>query len=109
MNVNKLTEAQIERLALLVEECGEVIQIACKVLRHGYFSDDPTREDSNCNLDLLEKELGDVYCAIALMMHAGDINPQHVANHQDHKAKRVVRWLHHQPSDLLDILSGAKR
>ena len=33
---NKLTPAQAERLAILIEECGEVIQAATKILRHGY-------------------------------------------------------------------------
>ena len=37
---NKLTEAEQERLVILAEECSEVIQIVCKILRHGYDSDD---------------------------------------------------------------------
>ena len=32
---NGLTPAEAERLALLMEECGEVVQIIGKVLRHG--------------------------------------------------------------------------
>src|SRR5574343_752810 len=31
---NRLSEAELERLAILIEECGEVAQAACKVIRH---------------------------------------------------------------------------
>jgi len=39
---NGLSPAEAERLALLAEECGEVVQAVCKVLRHGYESTNPT-------------------------------------------------------------------
>ena len=32
---NNLTPGEAERLAILAEECGEVIQIIGKILRHG--------------------------------------------------------------------------
>ena len=35
-NFNQLTPAETERLAILAEECGEVIQAVGKILRHGY-------------------------------------------------------------------------
>jgi hypothetical protein len=41
---NRLTPAEAERLALLLEELGEAQQIIGKILRHGYESyhpDDP--------------------------------------------------------------------
>jgi hypothetical protein len=41
---NGLTPAEAERLALLAEECGEVIQAIGKVLRHGYESRHPYGE-----------------------------------------------------------------
>ena len=33
---NGLTPAEAKRLALLAEECGEVLQAIGKVLRHGF-------------------------------------------------------------------------
>ena len=35
---NGLSESEQERLSILIEECGEVVQAACKILRHGYES-----------------------------------------------------------------------
>lgn len=36
---NQLKPSEAERLACLIEECGEVIQAAGKILRHGYKSE----------------------------------------------------------------------
>lgn len=33
---NELTPEEHERLSLLMEECGEVVQIIGKIFRHGY-------------------------------------------------------------------------
>jgi hypothetical protein len=44
-HVNGLSNEQLESLALLSEECGEVIQVVGKILRHGLDSnwmDNPT-------------------------------------------------------------------
>jgi NTP pyrophosphatase (non-canonical NTP hydrolase) len=59
---NQLSPAEAERLAFLIEECGEVIQAASKVLRHGYESFDPTIpiHERLTNRGALARELGDV-------------------------------------------------
>ncbi len=46
-----------ERLVLLVEECGEVIQAATKCLRFGWDRDQP---DYGVNHKVLAKEVGDL-------------------------------------------------
>lgn len=52
---NRLRESELERLAILAEECGEVIQVINKIIRHGYDSCDPTMADMIKNRQLLEK------------------------------------------------------
>ncbi len=54
---NGLHPAEAERLALLIEECGEVVQAASKVLRHGYKSYDPTVRGGPDNQEALAKEI----------------------------------------------------
>ena len=73
---NRLTDAEAERLAILAEECGEVIQIVGKILRHGYDSYNPTVEPMKQipNRRLLEKELSDLLWIISKMDEAVDIN-----------------------------------
>lgn len=61
-----LSPGEAERLAMLVEECGEVIQAASKVLRHGYENfhpDDPTTS----NRDLLTNEMADLFAVYEMM------------------------------------------
>lgn len=50
-------------LAVINEECGEVVQIVGKTLRFGYESHSPLDPEMTTNLDLLHTELGDVLAA----------------------------------------------
>jgi hypothetical protein len=93
---NGLTDAEAERLALLIEECAEVQQIACKILRHGYASTNPIGNDPSSNRDLLEKECGHVQHAIARLTAEGDLDPSMVNGFEHEKAQSIGRWLHHQ-------------
>lgn len=61
---NKLTPAQAEALAILMEECGEVIQAAGKILRHGVIS---SYSGHRSNQTALIEEMGDVVIAIGLL------------------------------------------
>lgn len=93
---NDLTPAEAERLALLAEECGEVIQMVGKVLRHGYRSHHPSIIDGPDNRGLLEREIGDVQAIVRLMTNAGDLSPGRITNAAADKPSRMARYLHHQ-------------
>lgn len=90
---NSLSPAEVERLALLMEECGEVIQVIGKVLRHGYASYHP--DTGKTNREDLERELGDLWAACSLMTGAGDISLSKVCDSKQAKLSSVGRWLHH--------------
>ena len=93
---NKLTPAEAERLAILAEECGEVIQAVGKILRHGYASCHPADVDLRLdNRNTLEKEIGDIQSAIAMMREAGDISETNIAVSESKKRITVVRYMHH--------------
>lgn len=91
---NRLTEAELERLAMLSEECGEVVQIIGKILRHGYDSYHPNDPSVN-NRDLLEKEVGDVEAAIHLLLVPCEIRPIQVAKHKQEKLNNIRKYSHH--------------
>jgi NTP pyrophosphatase (non-canonical NTP hydrolase) len=93
---NDLTDVQLERLAILSEELGEAQQIIGKVIRHGYESGDPTKPYTSNRL-LLEKELGHVFMALAMLTESNDLSYQEVVRHQNEKRGSIKRWLHHQP------------
>ena len=92
---NGLTEAEQERLAILIEECGEVVQAACKILRHGYESKNPTIPQSETNRQALEREIGDVMHTVNRLLNS-DLNGSAVAARAASKAARMLPYLHHQ-------------
>lgn len=94
---NELTPGEAELIALLMEECGEVVQICGKILRHGYESYHPEDVKKISNRFLLMKELGDVEAAIQLMHDAGDIADCTVKGRKKLKLESVVKYLHHNP------------
>lgn len=93
---NRLSEAEAERLALLSEECGEVVQIVGKILRHGYESHNPFDPQKRSNRSLLEKEIGDVCAAMEILDSAGDIREPEIGRHAIEKIASVKKYLHHQ-------------
>ncbi len=62
-------ETPLARLGYLVEECGEVLQIAGKSLRYGYASSNPELpwKDQVVNAVLLRWELDDLEAAIKMV------------------------------------------
>lgn len=93
---NKLTDAQAERLAILLEEMGEAQQAIGKILRHGYESFDPTGKTVGDNRFQLTRELGDVTYAITAITVACDVNKSLVDRRVREKAEKIGQYLHHQ-------------
>jgi NTP pyrophosphatase (non-canonical NTP hydrolase) len=87
----QLTPAQIERLAFLMEEAGEVIQAAAKILRHGYES------HGYDNRGDLAREFGDVVFAMGLLFDAKDVSEIDASMRiLDRKKRGTLNYLHHQ-------------
>jgi hypothetical protein len=89
-----LSAAELERLALLAEECGEVVQAVGKILRHGY--DSGPAKGRLSNRVALEREIGDVRAVMELMSDAGDLRPPVVNSWRNEKRSAMRRWTHHQ-------------
>ena len=90
---NKLTPAEAERLSLLLEECGEVLQAIGKIQRHGYASRYP--KNGLSNRAKLEDEVGHVLAAVLRLERAGDLDGKMVTNSGDSKLAEG-QYLHHQ-------------
>lgn len=92
---NKLSPAEAERLALLVEELGEAQQAVGKILRHGYESFNPCAPDHKGNRQDLMKELADVRAVIQMMILRGDVSEPILKLLENDKLETVSHWLHH--------------
>lgn len=95
MGKNGLTEAEIERLALLSEEAGEVVKCVGKILRHGYDKRNPLKSDSKTNREKLQEETGDFINAKNLMVACGDMDAAFIERRVSFKAGACKAWLQH--------------
>ncbi len=98
--MNNLSPAEVERLVLLIEESGEIIQAATKILRHGYESTHPDKPHRTNRMDL-EKEIGHFNIALVLMTQSIvedgtiDLNLEHINNSEYEKSLSISKYLHH--------------
>jgi NTP pyrophosphatase (non-canonical NTP hydrolase) len=92
---NQLSPAEAERLAMLAEECGEVIQAIGKILRHGYESTHP--DGGPTNRENLNRELNDLTAVIFLMTERGTRDIEHPA-YIPELVEKKLRYAHHQGS-----------
>lgn len=92
---NGLSDAQSERLAILAEECSEVVKAVTKILRHGYESNNPYRPEEGTNRQMLEMELGHVHCIMTMMVKRTDIDSTQMQRASKLKKKSIRKFLHH--------------
>jgi hypothetical protein len=92
---NYLRPDEQERLAMLAEEAGEIVQIVGKILRHGYESHHPSDPKQTPNRHLLDKELRDLIAVHVLMMERGDL-AEIPASSIPPIIERKLRFTHHQ-------------
>lgn len=98
-----LSNGELERLAILMEEAGEVVKDVGKIMRFGWESkkipdperDQPGDSDHFDNRRLLTRELGDIMGIIDLMIQSGDIDAQELAFEIRAKKSRINKWLKH--------------
>ena len=91
---NQLTPAEAERLAMLIEECGEVIQIAGKILRHGYASHHPATPNIT-NRDMLASELTDVDAVLGEMKRS-ELKDYACTDVSGQRWQNKLHYAHHQ-------------
>lgn len=95
-----MKKEELERLAVLSEELGEVQQVIGKILRHGYESTNPLVKNDKTNRQKLEMELGDVMLVIRMMKQAGDLNMDTITARSITKVEKINKWLHHNKVEI---------
>lgn len=94
---NRLTPAEAERLAMLAEEAGEIVQMVGKILRHGYSSYHPKDPNQKPNRELLRREIIDLLAVVRLMGENGDID-DHIVRLSKIEGRLMSKliYTHHQ-------------
>lgn len=107
---NGLTPAEQERLVMLAEECGEVIQAVTKVLRHGYESCNPFTQGVETNREHLLREIVDVSAMIGMIgMDFPELQKDSTTEFDQLIRKSLLKKLefaHHQDEDFKEFLEA---
>lgn len=77
-----------ELLTILMEECGEVIQAASKIIRFGGDED----YNGETGYEILERELGDLQCMVGLLQDAGKVHPHQMSEAAAKKFQKLQKW-----------------
>ena len=88
-----LSPAQVERLVMLVERCGEASVMAGKVLRYGYGGTSP--RTGLPNQVILERKIGSLLAMIDLMARTDDVRLREVRTTRDWASEHMGKWMHH--------------
>lgn len=91
-----VTAYERELLVILMEECGEVIQAASKLIRFGR-EDRPDEAKPLSNVDYFSAEVGDVKTMIQRCLDVGLLNPRAIQLGQTRKSERLDKYLQNQP------------
>lgn len=91
--VNRIGEAEQERLGLFTEEMGESQLEIGKILRHGIDSRHPDDPDLS-NAERLELEAGHVLASIDLLVACGTLSREGLARSRRAKLEKLRSWLH---------------
>lgn len=91
-----MNPAELERLAILSEELGEVQQVIGKILRFGYDSYNPLEENGKTNRERLEIEVGDLLCILNIMWDENsDLDALHIDEFSLLKREKLNKWMKH--------------
>ena len=94
MSRNALTPAEIERLAKLAEECGEITQMVGKILIHGYENTHPRFPELGTNRARLEEEIGNLNAIVCIMEQNRDMQGYKIRESEVNKLKTIWKYLH---------------
>lgn len=89
----RLAPHELEILACLFEECGEVCQAASKVIRHGLRSRHPNK--TNDNRAELGIEVGQVEAIAEMAVQLGVLRERDVMRGKTSKWFTIMPYLHH--------------
>lgn len=85
------TPEELERLALLAEECSEVIHMIGKILRFGWNDLHPDYLSGPDNRQRLRSEIADVLAIIELMSNGGDLTCGDAVTMADLRYKKMQK------------------
>ena len=81
-------------LTKLVEECGELTQIAAKKM--AYMNLDVHPDNGGSMKQRLEEEMGDVMAAVSFVIASLGLDNEAIMKRADEKTRLFVKWENHE-------------
>ena len=94
-----MTEAQLEVLVVLMEECGEVIQRIGKILRFGPDATHPRKPELGTNQEALCEEIAHVMAATQLCAKYDMVDGALIDEERRRKLATIDDYLHHASAE----------
>lgn len=101
-----LTPAEMERLAVLGKECGDLVRAVGNVLVGGWET--VAHGAERTNRVALEKEIGHVRASVGLLLDADDARLGEIQRWQRSKRAALAKWTRHQ-AESEELTSSAAR
>lgn len=90
MDLTKFSD-DFQNLAILQEECNEVLHIGFKIRRFGFDNWHP-KHPNRTNTDLLTQELGDVLAMIDILKATGIVDETDLNHAKQRKFKKLEKY-----------------
>lgn len=102
--MSALSPAERERFTKLAEELSETGQATCKLLLHGRVSE--FEGTMYQNVTDVEREVGDIYAALDVLITSGDLDPRNIQKFRIDKLRKITRIFNEQPLSLKTTLDN---
>ncbi len=90
MDLTKFSD-EFQNLAILQEECNEIIHIGFKIRRFGFDNYHP-KNPNKTNIDLLTQEIGDMLAIIDILKANGTIDEEEIILAKHRKIKKLEEY-----------------
>lgn len=90
-SMHHLPNDEIERLAWLLEESGEVVQAIGKIQRFGWHQPKPSNAEVT-GLSMLTQEVGDLIAIINIMVERGDLKKEELEQAAARKREKLKNY-----------------
>jgi NTP pyrophosphatase (non-canonical NTP hydrolase) len=94
-----MNDSKRERLIMMAEECGEVVQMIGKVLRHGPENYHPADVDRVTNISLFREEVVDILAIYDMLIESGDILNKITQDEIIARKRKKLKYTYHQNKD----------
>ncbi len=106
-HINKLTQAEAERLTLIIGQLGDVQKIIGNIFLYGYDVIPPGEKKTN--REILTYQVALLQCSFGILIGSKDVSQTSMEKVMDDSMATVLGWLQFHADVVNDLVSGKTR